>query len=62
MIDDCVGAKFEILVDGETKACRDTVLTAMGAATFFKSQNPGSKVAVRDLQTSQFTVLPATQK
>ena len=32
MIDDCVGAKFEILVDGETKGCRDTVLTAMGAA------------------------------
>jgi hypothetical protein len=34
MIDDCVGAKFEILVDGETKACRDTVLTAMGLQLF----------------------------
>jgi hypothetical protein len=62
MIDDCIGAKFEILVDGEIKICRDTMLTAMGAATLLKSQNPGSKVAVRDLQTGQFTVLPATQK
>jgi hypothetical protein len=40
MIDDCVGAKFEILVDGKTKVCRDTMLTAMGAATFIKSQIP----------------------
>ena len=34
------------------------MLAAMGAATFIKSQNPNSKVAVRDLQTGQLTVLP----
>jgi hypothetical protein len=62
MIDDCEGAKFEILVDGETKRRRDTMLTAMGAATILKSQNPSSEVAVRDLQTDQLTVLPATQQ
>ena len=31
---------------------------AMGAATFIKSKNPNSKVAVGDLQTGQLTVLP----
>jgi hypothetical protein len=43
MIED-QGAKFEIHLDGERQSCRDTMLTAMGAATF--SQNPKSKVAV----------------
>ena len=56
--EDCLGARFEILLDGKTQSCRDTMLTAMGAATFIKSQNPNSKVAVRDLQTGQLTVLP----
>ena len=50
MSEDCFGARFEILLDGKTQYCRDTMLTAMGAATFIKSQNPDSKVAVRDLQ------------
>jgi hypothetical protein len=59
MSDDCFGARFEILLDGMTQNCRDTMLTAMGAATFIKSQNPGGMVAVRDLQTGQLTVLPA---
>ena len=57
MSDDCLGARFEILLDGMTQSCRDTMLTAMGAATFIKSQNPNSKVAVRDLN-GQLTVLP----
>ena len=56
--DDCLGARFEILLDGKTQSCRDTMLTAMGAATILKSQNPNSKVAVRDLQTGQLTALP----
>jgi hypothetical protein len=38
------------------------MLTAMGAATILKSQNPSSKVSVRDLQTGQLTVLPAAQQ
>ena len=36
--------------------------TAMGAATILKSQNPSSKVVVRDLQPGQLTVLPTTQQ
>ena len=56
--DDCLGARFEILLDGMTQSCRDTMLTAMGAATFIKRQNPNCKVAVKDLQTGQLTVLP----
>ena len=62
MTKDCLGARFEILLDGKTQYCRDTMLTAMGAATFLKSQNPNSKIAVRDLQTGQLTVLPAAQQ
>jgi hypothetical protein len=65
MIEDCEGAKFEILLDDEPQCCRDTMLTAMGAATFIKGQNPKSKVAVRDLQTGQLIVMalkPATQQ
>ena len=50
----------EILLDGKTQFCRDTMLTAMGAAKLIQSQNPNSKVAVRDLQTGHLTVLPAT--
>ena len=61
MNEDCLGARFEILLDGKTQSCRDTMLTAMGAATFLKSQNPSSNVAVRDLQTDKLTVLPTTQ-
>jgi hypothetical protein len=60
MSEECLGAKFEVLLDGKTQYCRDTMLTAMGAATFIKSQNPNSNVAVGDLQTGQLTVLPAS--
>ena len=48
---------------GKTQYCRDTLVTAMGAANIIQSRNPNSHVAVRDLQTGQLTVLPkpATQ-
>ena len=54
--EDCLGAKFEILVDDKTQYCRDTLVTAMGAANIIQVQNPKSRVAVRDLQTGQLTV------
>ena len=59
--EDCLGARFEILVDGKTQYCRDTLVTAMGAANIIRGQNPKSRVAVRDLQTGQLIVIPATQ-
>ena len=40
MNEDCLGARFEILLDGKTQSCRDTMLTAMGAATFLKIKIP----------------------
>ena len=55
MSDDCLGARFEILLDDKTEFCRDTMLTAMGAAHLLKHQRPNSNVAVRDLQTGQLT-------
>ena len=62
MSENCLGARFEILLDGMTHSCRDTMLTAMGAAHLLKHQHPNSKVTVSDLQTGQLTVLPATQQ
>ena len=35
---DCFGARFEVLLDGTTQYCRDTMRAAMGAATFIKSK------------------------
>ena len=58
--EDCLGARFEILLDGMTQSCRDTMHTAMGAAAIIKSQNANSNVAVRDLQTGQLIVLPTS--
>jgi hypothetical protein len=60
--DDCLDARFEILLDGKTEFCRDTMLTAMGAAHLLKHQRPNSNVAVRDLQTGQLIVLPVRQQ
>ena len=40
MSEDCLGARFEILLDGKTQSCRDTMLTAMGAATFLEESEP----------------------
>jgi len=61
MTENCEGAKFEILLDGEPQSCRDTMLTAMGAATILKRQNPTSRVAVRDLETGELIVVPQKQ-
>jgi hypothetical protein len=58
MTENCEGAKFEILLDGEPQSCRDTMLTAMGAAAILQSQNPTSRVAVRDLQTGKLIGVP----
>ena len=63
LVEDCLGARFEILRDGKTQYCRDTLVTAMGAANIIQRQNPKSRVAVSDLQTGQLTAIPkpATQ-
>ena len=47
-----------VIREAEEDWSRDTMRAAMGAATFIKSKNPNSKVAVGDLQTGQLTVLP----
>ena len=60
MSESCQGARFEILLDGKTQSCRDTMLTAMGASKLIQLQHPGSRVAVRDLQTGLLTELPTT--
>ena len=39
--EDCLGARFEILLDGMTQSCRDTMHTAMGAAAIIKRQQRG---------------------
>jgi len=47
MTDNCQGAKFEILLDGKTQSCRDTMLTAMGAAKLIQLQ-PGCSEGLAD--------------
>ena len=50
-----LGARFEILVDGKPRSYRDTRSGAMEAATFLKSRQPHSEVAVKDLQSGSLT-------
>ena len=40
MSEDCLGARFEILVDGKTQYCRDTMLTVMGRRTSSRVKIP----------------------
>ena len=57
--EDCLGARFEILLDGETQYCRDTMVIAMGAANILQGHIPKSSVGgVRDLTDGQLTVIP----
>ena len=49
------GAQFEILVDGKPRSYRDTKIAATDAATFLKSRQPHSEVAVTDLQSGALT-------
>ena len=37
MSEDCLGARFEILLDGKTNPVETQCSTAMGAATFLQS-------------------------
>ena len=43
------GAKFEILVDGKPRSCRDDKLIALQAGQFLKERHPTQQVTVRDL-------------
>jgi hypothetical protein len=56
---DCFGARFEVLLDGRTQYCRDTMLTAMGAATFIKSQKSHQQGGCERPANGQLIVLPA---
>ena len=38
--EDCLRARFEILLDGKTQYCRDTLVTAMGAAKLSRARIP----------------------
>ena len=49
------GAQFEIRVDGKPRSHRDTKIAATDAATFLKSRQPHSEVAVKDLQCGALT-------
>ena len=44
MSENCQEAKFEILLDGKTQSCRDTMLTAMGAAKLIQFQHPKARL------------------
>ena len=51
MSEDCLGARFEILLDGKTQHCRVTMNTAMGAANIIQRQNSNAGEKFRMLVT-----------
>jgi hypothetical protein len=51
------GAQYEISIDGIPRTYRDREDIALQTARFLKSRNPNSVVKLKDLQTSQETVV-----
>jgi hypothetical protein len=47
------GARYAISIDGTVRTHRDVQDIAIEAAEFLKTQNPYSKVMIRDLQTGE---------
>ncbi len=54
MSENCQGAKFEILLDGKTQSCRDTMVTAMGAAKFIQSRIAGDVATVTEIPRGKY--------
>jgi hypothetical protein len=49
------GAQFEILVDGKPRSYRDIKAVAIETAEFFRSKNPNSDIAAKDLRIGEVT-------
>src|SRR6476660_5292217 len=47
------GAQFEILVDGKPRSYRDIKAVAIETAEFFRSKNPNSDIAAKDLRMGE---------
>jgi hypothetical protein len=54
-IGDRPGAQFEILVDGKPRSYRDIKAVAIETAEFFRSKNPNSDIAAKDLRIGEVT-------
>jgi hypothetical protein len=52
------GARYAISIDGTVRTHRDARDIAIEAAEFLKTQNPYSKVVIRELQTGETTETP----
>jgi hypothetical protein len=48
--EDCLGVRFEILLDGKTQYCRETLVTAVGAANIIQGQNPNGLAGTHGVQ------------
>jgi hypothetical protein len=48
-----VGARCEIAIDGTPRTYRDRRELAIEAATWLKTRNPNANVTVRDLETRE---------
>ena len=49
------GAQFEILVDGKPRSYRDIKAVAIETEEFFRSKNPNSDIAAKDLRIGEVT-------
>jgi hypothetical protein len=49
------GARYEISIDGTTRAYRDVERLAIEAATYLKTKQPHSQITVRDIETGKTT-------
>ena len=57
MVQNDVGACFEIRVDGKTRSYRDRKEIAIEAGEYLKRMQPKSEILVRDVRNNSVTVI-----
>ena len=57
MVQNNIGACFEIIVDGKPRSMRDLKETAMDGGKYLKRMQPHSEVSVRDVRDNSVTVI-----
>ncbi len=57
MVQNDIGACFEIRVDGKTRSYRDRKETAIEAGRYLKQVQPQSEIMIRDVRDNSVTVI-----
>jgi hypothetical protein len=56
MVQNDIGARFEIIVDGKPRSMRDLKETAIDAGKYLKHMQPHSEVSVRDMRDNSAVI------